>query len=449
MKKPRKMLENNLIQILNETDLRANDTVVEEIKMNLLRSHNIKGVRSILNNPETKIPELDLRELMLFGEQVYFRTKIDLIKPEDFFTDIEIAECRKFSGNSKKIEESIDYPILIQHADILGNSAYQVALDIKTINKLLNSNVLYYDPDVQREPSKTKRKNITIVQPTLVMKNVEEITKHLLEDTLVPTQLVFNATPGSADSGTELDFDVKTRNLEITRGTKLAIVDGFHRCTAAQAALSQNPNLSFNFSVLITNYEQNQTMQYQAQTAKATPIAAGRVEELEGKEFSDIVVSTLKIGSELKGKVSSNERPRVEHGELVSYTLMSRTIREEFKIQKRIEATKIGKYLTTFFDYLLGSYDDEFLNKAEEVNKYSLINSNPMFIGYITLAAEMYRREIDPSEVIDYIDKINFNRDNSLWKEINLVDDKGRINSRIYKNKTIKNALKNVFENLI
>jgi hypothetical protein len=119
-----------------------------------------------------------------------------------------------------------------------------VTLDIKTIDKLIDNQLLFYDFNLQREAKYVKRKDEVVITPTLNMNNVKEISSHLLEGTLVPTVLVFNAQTRTAESGTELTFDSSKMTLSIHKGTRLAIVDGWHRCSALRNALLVNPELN-------------------------------------------------------------------------------------------------------------------------------------------------------------------------------------------------------------
>ncbi|MEI2465106.1 DNA sulfur modification protein DndB [Niallia taxi] len=448
MKKSRAILESNLIQVLDQTELRKFKDKVEDISDKLLANHDMTNVQGIFNNPEERIPELDIRELMLFCEQVYFKTGVDVIEPEEFFHQSEIDDARQFSEHTQSIDQTTEYPIVIENVSVLGNSAYQIVLDIKDINKLLNSGILYYDPELQRETTMVKRQNIVIKQPTIVMKNVEEIAKHMIEGTLVPTNLVLNAMPRTATHGDELIFDAKKRTLTITNGTKIAIVDGMHRITGGQNALTVDPELSFNFSIILTNYNKKRAQQYQAQLAKATPISKVRIQELEANRLSDTVVQILKEESELKGRISSKSRPFIEHGELVAYSVLSDTIDEEFDLQKRIDAEDVGEYLTDFFNYLIGKNEEEFITNAQKVNKDSLINSNVMFIGYIALARVMFEKGIKARKIGSFLEQIDFSRSNPIWKEIKLLDEKGRVDNKIYNSDKVKKSLKEIFESI-
>lgn len=449
MKKVRSILENNLIQVLEQTGLRKFKDKVEEIKLYLLTNYEMSNVQGIFNDPKGKLPKLDDRELLLFAEQVYFKTHhIDEINIENFYHQREIDEARQFTANIFKEEQFIDYPIEIENASFLANDTYSVTLNIQTINKLLNSGILYYDAELQRETQKVRRYGIVIEQPKLIQKNVDEITEHLLEGSLAVTTLWFNAMPKTAISGNELEFNPKKRTLTITNGTRIAIGDGFHRITGIQNALTINPDIQFNFMIILTNHAKKKAQTIQAQMSKGTPISKVRVESLEGSRLADTVVQTLKEESDLQGKVSDNPKPVLSHNELVSYNVLASTIDSEFNITTRIEAEDVGEYLVEVFNNLLGRMPEEFLLNTQEVSKKSLINANFVFIGYVTLAKRMYENNIKPRKIVDLIKQIDFSRDNPLWQEIGVLDGQHRITGSYMEKPKLNKAIKDVFNNI-
>jgi hypothetical protein len=62
--------------------------------------------------------------------------------------------------------------------------------------------------------------------------------KQLLKDNeLEQTQLVFNASLGTADDNSdEVIFDKETKRLQINN-CKIDVIDGYHRCLASALAL--------------------------------------------------------------------------------------------------------------------------------------------------------------------------------------------------------------------
>jgi hypothetical protein len=443
MKQDRKFLEQNLINVLQESKLKTKKKLVNDIKTHLA-TYDIIDTQGWLNDPEGRLPELDIRELLLFSEQVFAKTGNLSINPTDYFTEVEFKEARQFSGTIESKENELSFPLTLSNTTIVGNSAFMVTMDIQTINRLLDNNLLNYNFEVQREAKFIKRKDKVVIEPTLHMSNVKEISEHLLEGTLVPTVLVFNAATRTAESGTELVYDPKNLQLSITKGTRLDILDGYHRCKASQNALQANPDLNFNFAVMITNYNTKKAQQFQAQIAKASQISKTRIQELEANRLSDTVVQQLKDESDLKGRISQTNRIHSLNKELVTYNVLSDTIDEEFKMETRADAADVGDYLVEYFNFLISFHQDEFINNIENTRKDSLINDNNMFIGYITLARKMFEKGIKPKDVKKYIKDFNFSRDNKLWQSVGILDDNGNLNET---NK-VRKAIRQLFENI-
>lgn len=447
MLQDRTVLEQNLTEVIKTAKLKRKSKNNEEIKKHLAENYQIfdGDVQSWLNNPEIELPNLDIRVLYLLAEQVYAKTGAHIVNPKLYFTENEITEARQYSGILEQKENKLNFPITIPNVTVVGNSAYLATLDIQLINKLIENQLLNYNFELQREARFVKRKNEIIIEPTLKKKNVKEITEHLLQGTLVPTMLVFNAATKTAKSGTELIYDPKNMELTITEGTRLDIVDGYHRCKASQNALKENPDLHFNFAVLITNYSTRRAQQYQAQLAKATPISRVRIQELEANRLADTVVQELREESDLKGRISQTNRIHMLGRELVSYNVLADTIDEKFSLETRADAADVAEYLTEFFNFLLDAYKNEFIDNPNETRKYSLINDNNMFVGYVTLASRMYEKKIKPKEVVKYIKDIDFRKDNPLWKELGILNEKGNINDNTVQ---VRKAIKRFFENI-
>lgn len=446
MLRDRKELEQTLTQVIIDSKLKIKKKQIKEIKTHLAQYDLFEGdIQSWINDPETHLHQIeDYRVLCLFTEQIYAKTSNNSIHPEEFFTSAEIEDSRKYSGLVEIKQNELTLPITFSNVQIVGNSAFMVTMDIKVIDQLLTTQILDYDFDLQREASYRRVKGVVTKEPTLNMKNVREISQHLQNDTLVPTVLVFNAATRSADSGTELIYDPKKLELSITKGTELFVVDGYHRCKASQNALQTNPNLSFNFAVLITNYTTRKAQQYQAQLAKATPISKVRIEELEALRLADTVVQQLKEESDLKGRISSTERVHFINNEIVTYNVLADTIEDQFKLDSRADAADVGDFLTEYFNFLIGSYSDEFINKVTETNKVSLINHNNFFIGYLTLGRRMMESGMKPRDVRKYIKNIDFSRSNSHWVTLGIVDEKGNITDTPRARKAIREYFENI-----
>lgn len=443
MKKERKELEENLIEVINSSKIKTKKRDINDIKKHLA-TYDIIDVQGWLNDPEGRIPEIDIRELLLFSEQIFAKTGDLSINPEDYFTDVEFKEARQFNGALEYKENEMSFPLTFTNATVVGSSAYMVTMSIKTINKLLDNNLIYYNFETQREAKFIKRKDKILIEPTLNKNSVKEITEHLLDNTLVPTVLVFNCETRSSEdpSGEEVVYDSKNMELTITRGTRVSITDGFHRITGARNALQINPDLEFNFAVLLTNYNTKKAQGYMAQISKSNPVSKTRIQELEANRFSDNIVRQLKEESELKGRISQTNRLHSLNRELCTYNVLADSIDVEFKMETKLDAMDIGDYLVEFFDFLIGSYPDEFINDIQETRKTSLINDNNMFVGYVILARRMYENNIKAKEVRKVIKDIDFTKE--AWIKLGALDEKGNISDT---NKTRK-IIREYFENI-
>lgn len=170
-------------------------------------------------------------------------------------------------------------------------------------------------------------------------------------------------------------------------------------------------------------------MKYQGQFAKQTPITRTRMTQLTSERYADEVMKVLLSQSELKGHVSRNNSINLSNKEFATYDTLANAINKSFTMKKKIDIHKVANYLKDFFDMLIGDHSYEFIDNPSKTKKTSIINENTMFAGYIKLASRMYENNIEAIKVLDYMGEINFSRDNSLWKEIGYLDQKGKLNN--------------------
>lgn len=439
MLKSRSILEENLIPVIES--LNAKTKIINGIKKELLRNEILpEDVQTLLNDPEDELPKIDVRFLYLFTSAIYkYRTEAN-IKPLDYFTTAEVKESVTFSG-LMNLDERLTFPQYKKGIVKVSNDVYLTEMDIKDIKKYYDAGLLFYNFDTQREHRKIISGDEVIAVPKVNEKSVKQIADHLLNGTLVPTLLTFNAAVRTSDEGDELLYKEDSNELVITKGTRLDIIDGYHRTKGIQRALSKNPNLSFSFPVMFTNYKTSRARDYIGQISKANPIEMDWADQLSKTRHADDVVAILQQESDLKGKVSQTKYVSNKKGELVSYRTLTSTINEEFEMHNKADSTDVAEYLVDFFDYLFGANPEAFLTNISNVNKNSLINENVMFAGYIVLAKRMFENEIKVSKLKKIIQNIDFNRDNSLWNEIGVIKD-GKLNKDSSKN--IRNYFKNI-----
>jgi hypothetical protein len=435
MKKDRAELENKLIGILTKN--KHDKEFVNTIKNNLKDVIDAGSIIKIINDADNEIPETDTRILVRFTEEISVLTGGEIFV-SDYFTKTEIKKAKTYSPR-EEIEENIVLPITLNNVLKIDDENYITTLDIKFIKKMFH--LLRYNFDTQREAKIVKRQGSIEKEARLNMTSVREISERLLHGTLSPTTISLNLLAGTSDVGDEGVYDAKKQQLSITEGTFIDILDGFHRLSGTMNALDVNPELDFKFQVAIKNYNLAQAQKHLAEISKVNVISRIHIEALESSRYSDTVVKQLQRESDLKGRISQTERVITINNELVSYNVLADTIEEEFKMETKKDAMEVGEYLTSFFDYLLGTYPDEFINNLAETRSKSIINQNNTFAGYIVLARRMREEGIKLTQLEDILNKVNFSRENKQWDELNILND-GRVTNKARK------KIKEFFEQL-
>lgn len=410
-----------LISALQEPveKIRFKKDVVKDIKKALSRYKILEGrVQELLNDPMLLHKIEDFREVVLFTEQIYSKTGISDIDPGKYYTKDEIEESRTYNGLEHIKKREMRFPLTIPDVLHVAEGEYTFVADALFVAELLENRLLNYEYEIQREPTRIKRGDKVILRPTTNMKNIKEMVGLMLKDNLFRTQLIFNAELGSADSGEELSYDPDDRTLTINAGTKLDILDGYHRCMATKEAARKNSELGYVWQIKINNASLAEAQKGQAQIAKAQPITTVRQKELEEARQSDKVVKQLRIDSELQNKISSKPRPNYAAGEVVSSSVLADAIDREFKLKKNFEVVPVAEYLKDFFSHLFGYFPEAFEDNIQKVRSESLINANTMFNGYILLAKRMKDSNIPLTHLKDILNQIDFSRKSDNWKDI-------------------------------
>jgi hypothetical protein len=426
MLKSREELEQNLSEALLK--IKRNKKTVEDIKRHLNSVHSILPgfIQGIINDPETELPEIeDTRILCLITQQAFSKLEEEYIRPNLFFTENEIKKSLQYTAKLQ-FEDEIEFPLVLHNVTMYDADVYHFPLPIELLAKLSRSRKLSYNFDIQRESVIRKHRGEIIREAKLIMSNVVEIKDNIKNKKQEITDLVINAAVRTSDEGDELIYDPVERTLTITSGTRLDIVDGYHRSKASELAVSEMHDVKFIWGCWITNFTDDRAANYQGQLAKSTPIAKERQEYLSSSRNSDLVIKELRSNSELKDRISDTNRVRTIAKEVVSYRVLKDAIEEQFSLKTKKDVYDLSDYLKEFFDYFLGNFEDDFINNPEESRKKSIINTNNLFYGYICLARRMYENNIKARKVGKILSDIDFSKSNPMWsKELGILDEEG------------------------
>jgi hypothetical protein len=426
MKQPRELLEQNLIKPTLEIKRRRG--VVKDIKLHLSENHSIFGgnIQAWISNPAEELRNIDPRLLYLFCEQIYQKTGDQNINPHEYFTEPEIKTARQYSGKMF-LKEELKFPLKFNHALESSRDSWIIMMDIKTIVALLKSRKLHWNPESQREATNKVVNGEIIEVATVHMHNVNEMKQLLKEGKLERTQLIFNASLGTSDEGEEIHYDKDSKELMITSGTKIDVIDGYHRCKAAELALEENPNINFAFEVKILNFAVDRAASYLAQISKGERMSEVKRRSMGKETNADIIVTDLQEKSVLRDRISKKEGLSTSKKELVTYNNLVSSIEKDFDLTSKVSRYETYDYLVEFFEVLFSYYEDEFTTNYTETKKTSLIADNNMFAGYVLLASRMKKEDIEPRHIYKYIKEIDFDKINPLWREIDVLDEKGRL----------------------
>ncbi|MGG3890276.1 DNA sulfur modification protein DndB [Metabacillus fastidiosus] len=410
----RDILELELIKIMSL--IKDDDDKVNKVRDNLKEYKIVPGkVQAYFNNPSIEIPLLENDNLYLLTQQVYEVTNNENINPEKYFTEAEIKHLK--TTYEPPSDDKIEFPYTFKGIAIeIREGQYLLRTDTVELKKIFA--VLWYNSETQREGRQVKKNDDEIITIAKTHeKSVNEMETLFEKGEMESTTITLNARLGTSDIGEELIYDEENMKLTVTKGTFLDILDGFHRMSAIIRAMRKDPELNEPFELRVLNREAVLGKRFFKQINTFNPISKKHLRQM-GDRQSNFITDQLKGRSELKGKIApTGDRILKGSNLVVTLSTLSDAIDEIFKVNDRPTAVKVTNFLIEFFDVLLNSYPDEFFGDVSEYREISLINSNIMFYGYIQLAKRMWDKKINTSNLPFILSKIDFSRDNEIWKK--------------------------------
>ncbi|MBX4152245.1 DNA sulfur modification protein DndB, partial [Paenibacillus lautus] len=294
---------------------------------------------------------------------------------------------------------------------------------------MFHSQLITYDYETQRSAKYKRSKDGVVPVPDVNRKSVEDISSHMLNETYLADMITLNVYSEEVEP---LTYDSKHRTLIINEGATISILDGFHRLQAGVKAISVNPNLELEMILSIRSYDTDTAKKYFGQINTVNVVKPERIRELKSEKHSDIVVRDLQLKSDLKGKIASSSRVSEIAGQLTTFDILSYAIDEVFNPTTKLEAIDVSEYLVDFFNYLVGSFVDEFLDNPND-HRQTYINHPLMFVGYVQIAKKFKEENRTLKELKKYVDSINF-KDPKL---IEILEDRKGINNKRNRNKLL------------
>jgi len=312
---------------------------------------------------------------------------------------------------------------------------YLVSLPILTIVNMMENSSLVYNPSVQRGV-KINAKGIEI--PISSKNKINEIFIELLQGRLHGGILSFNYPKESDESIIFNEFEGVLQGEQ-----SLQIIDGYHRCSSfvkyvneykkpKNKKLMPDPaNIYFPCCIENLNIQESMSLfsEYSTKFLKVSPTRAKYLDV-----FSQInqIVRKVITESELEAKVelTSNTLKSKTNDKVVTFAVLTESIKENFKPQSKQQGIEIASFLVEYFNYLASLFPRHFSNlspiERQDIRSKDMIIQQIFFYGYANAASRLFGKENwkellsklkEEIRIDSWIGKI-YERECPLWSKI-------------------------------
>lgn len=346
----RKVIEERLDNAISE--IRKSRSKVNKIKEQLLEHGVMFGETQNIISGKTSLSDLSLSMLGLVLMKVASESNDLELNPEIFFTESEIKDIKTFEILPT---DTIELPYTFENVTFVKEGNFSTIITAQQIKQLMDSNILVYNFDTQREAKLEKGKDDEIIlKPKTNPKSVSEIADLLLAGELETSTITLNARVGTSEEGDEVVYNPRNRTLTVTKGTLLDILDGYHRISGINVAASKDPEIDAVFDLKILNYGRSRALKYFFQINKTNPISESRRKEANIANMTTSTIEELRVKSNfLQGKISNSDKIFKATDQLVSFNVLSDAIEDYYNPSNKLEAIQLADYLAKFFDELM------------------------------------------------------------------------------------------------
>jgi len=344
------------------------------------------------------------------------------IDPINYFTEIEIENLNdyKFEKKVDKKDEIIVFPKMNK----IAHGFWSGYMSGKYFAELDAGNEFIYNFKTQRDPiidvSGIKRIHLNKT-------NAKEIRDGVLSGDQFPTTIVVNVLRDGED---EIHYDEKTGDLSIISGTK-NLVDGMHRKVGNSLALAINPDLEFNWLLVVTNYSEIRAQKYMVEINKQQKMKQEHIKNMDTASLGNVVVDAIKDvdTSEFADQIKDNDKEighfELEHFGMAKKSTLAIAIEECYgdRLVNKLKIRPIAKHIANVMDYIIGLNVEAFMEHPEATQRVSYINHKNMFAGYVALSERLYEVKKWEDILEEILDKIDFSIENPFWDDIKLSKD--------------------------
>jgi len=434
LKKDRDQLETLIAETIAE--VKVDRKKVLKVNNFLSESGVSLGTFDEISKGDKQLSTLESSMLCVLSDALYELTANGNLKPDQWFTTKEISYAKKELMNNTETNR-IMLPIALENVEMVSIDNYITKIKMSDLVQWFHSQLIIYDFDTQRSAKFKTGKNGVVPVPDINLKSVVDIADNMLNGTYLEDMITLNIY---SDETEAVDYNSKSRLLTVNEQAVISILDGFHRLQGGVRACATNPELEQMMILSIRSYDTDTAKKYFGQINTINVVKKERLKELKSQKFSDLVVKDLQQKTDLKGKIASASRISELAGQLTTFDILSHAIDNVYKPKSRLDAMEISEKLTKFFNWLAGSFVDEFITNPNNYRDEN-INHSLIFLGYVVIAKYFEDNQIPYKDIKSFIEnKIDF-KDKKL---IELLNNKRGINNAKVRNDVIK-----YFERLI
>ena len=416
----RENLEKELLKVIY--DVNTNNKMLDTAFDKLVNVGYSVGDAMQMLNGSTPLEFMPLIDLGVLTTTLYEISQSKRIKPEAFFTELELKNIREYNNMDENEEGVIDYPLTFENVFMQETDQWIGVISIAELVKLLQAKMVRYNYKTQRNPLFVKHMDSVIQRPNINKKSVKEINNKMLKGQFIPDAITLNIL---ADGTEDFSYDARHNKLTLKEGN-LDILDGMHRAMASINTVLANPNIELNFGLHLTNFNEDKARRYILQKDLQTPLDKEYKVSLDTMNLNNSVVNSINTHSEseLRGLIVTDQA-LVQTGDGITlYSVMSKGVSRLWNLKTRKESNELSEYLIRFFNEMVGLYPDHFKHDIKKKRYKNYMTHHNMIIFYLTIAKELQGRNDWKKALAKVMRNVNFSVDNSYWdgKVIGLYD---------------------------
>lgn len=327
-----------------------------------------------------------------------------------YFEEIEI---KKAASDREKVIQS-QYPLVFDATQLLPKEQYLTTLNIRTINALQINGIIQVDANMQRESEIVVFNGQLISHVSYNDNKAINIDNSLIDREYWSDTIRWNLIK---DEFAEYEYDSDTQKLIISKGS-IVLLDGQHRTRAMEYALIREPDLEYNFPIIISIATVKEAQQIIAQHEKQQPINKNVVRTYQNSPANDII-RKFEVDEDIRSIykiVNTIQALQIKAGFVLKGDLIT-AVKENYNVLNITlkEKNDISKWLIAFFMELGEIMEDDFKNFRNISETKWSVNWH-IFRAYIWLSSILYGNENWKNILHDLLDKIDFSNNGKPWK---------------------------------